>query len=121
MCTVHNLAFSLWVTYYVCLDVWTTMLTHLSGWIVLPTVPIMGCVIMMMDHVTVMPAGLGSCATKRRAPQIVPGMENVICKQPSVSVITYILVSLTPLQNAFSPQHKAYYIACSIFTLWVHA
>lgn len=71
-------------------------LTQLSGWIVLPTAPTMGCVI-LTDHVTVMLAGLGSCATKRHVPQIVPGMENAICKQPSVFVMTFILVSLTPL------------------------
>ena len=63
-----------------------------SGWIALPTALTMAPV-MMMDHVTVMLAGLESFVTKRRVPPTVLGMENVIYKLNNVFAMIPILVS----------------------------
>ena len=68
----------------------------LLGWTVPPTAPTMAHV-MLMDHVTVMLAGPESCAIKRCVPQNALAMADVICKQPSVSVVIPTLVSVKNL------------------------
>ena len=50
--------------------------------------------VILMDHVTVTLAGPESYAIKKRVPLIVLGMANVIYKQPSVSVVIPIPVSI---------------------------
>ena len=63
------------------------------GWIVPQTALTMDHVMLLMDHVTAMLAGLESCVTKRCVPPTAQEMANVINKQPSVFVMIPILVS----------------------------
>ena len=65
----------------------------ITGWIVLQTAPIMDHVMLLMDHVTALLAGPESCVTKKCVPPTALEMANVICKQPSVSVMIPTLVS----------------------------
>ena len=79
--------------------------------------------VILMDHVTVTLAGPESYAIKKRVPLIVLRMADVIYKQPSVSVVIPIPVSIlrTKLTTITKACVNVVCVVCACVYIWVRS